>query len=132
MIWILLTSLIMKVARESYLRTKITIRKSSKKGGMIMDQTNQKGNQSLGSTRIIAQRDYMSQPQTAYYDPENDPYFKPVKKSIWQKMARYKTFYFMLIPAIVFYLLFSYWPMTGNLLAFRKFSFNSACMARVG
>lgn len=31
----------------------------------------------------------------------------------------------MLFPAILFFVLFSYWPMTGNILAFRKFSFNS-------
>lgn len=31
----------------------------------------------------------------------------------------------MLLPAVIFFLVFSYWPMTGNILAFRKFSFNS-------
>ena len=56
---------------------------------------------------------------------ENDPYFKPVEKTIWQKIAKYKTFYLMLTPAILFFIVFSYWPMTGNILAFRKFSFNS-------
>lgn len=54
-----------------------------------------------------------------------DPNFNPIKKSFWQKFTKYKTFYLMLLPAIVFFIVFSYWPMTGNLLAFRKFSFNS-------
>ena len=65
---------------------------------------------------------------------ENDPYFKPVEKTIWQKIAKYKTFYLMLTPAILFFIIFSYWPMTGNILAFRKFSFNSGmyCKGWVG
>lgn len=55
----------------------------------------------------------------------DDPYFHPVKKTFRQEVAAYKTFYLMLLPAIVFFLIFSYRPMTGNILAFRKFSFNS-------
>lgn len=55
-----------------------------------------------------------------------DPNFKPHKrsfKSIWKK---YGIFYLMLLPAVIFFLVFSYWPMTGIILAFRDFSFTSS------
>ena len=54
-----------------------------------------------------------------------DPNFIPNKTSfklLWQK---YKVFYLMLLPAILFFIIFSYWPMTGIVLAFRKFTFTS-------
>lgn len=56
---------------------------------------------------------------------KKDPNFRPNKrsfKSIWQQ---YGTFYLMLVPAILFFIIFSYWPMTGIILAFRDFSFTS-------
>lgn len=56
---------------------------------------------------------------------QEDPNFRPNKKSWKQIWGKYKTFYLMLIPAIVFFIIFSYWPMLGNVLAFRKFSFSS-------
>ena len=59
------------------------------------------------------------------YDPDTDPHFHPVKRTFGQTLKKYKTFYLMLIPALIFFIVFSYWPMTGNILAFRKFSFKS-------
>lgn len=56
---------------------------------------------------------------------ERDPNFRPHKrtwKTLWQK---YGVFYMMLVPAILFFIIFSYWPMTGIVQAFRKFSFRS-------
>jgi putative aldouronate transport system permease protein len=40
-----------------------------------------------------------------------------------KKIMEYKYFYFMLIPALIFYLTFSYFPMSGIVLAFKKFQY---------
>lgn len=59
-------------------------------------------------------------------DPDKeDANFRPNKRTFKQTWDKYKTFYLMLIPAIISYLIFSYWPMTGIILAFREFSFTS-------
>ena len=76
----------------------------------------------MSQTASIAQNTFTSHPNN---NGDDDPFFKPVKKTLWQKIAKYKTFYLMLAPALLFFIIFSYWPMTGNILAFRKFSFNS-------
>lgn len=54
-----------------------------------------------------------------------DPNFRPNKQGWKQKLQKYGVFYLMLLPALVFYLVFSYWPMTGVVLAFRNFTFTS-------
>lgn len=59
-----------------------------------------------------------------HQQPE-DPNFVPNKMTFKQKWQKYKVFYIMLFPAIVSFLIFSYWPMTGILIAFRKFTFTS-------
>lgn len=56
---------------------------------------------------------------------KRDPNFNPHKRSIKSNLVRYKTFYLMLLPAIIYFLIFSYWPMTGIIQAFRDFSFRS-------
>lgn len=56
---------------------------------------------------------------------DNDPNFKPNKKSLKKIWSHYGAFYLMLLPALVFFLIFSYWPMTGIIQAFRDFSFTS-------
>jgi putative aldouronate transport system permease protein len=59
------------------------------------------------------------------HDKQEDPDFRPNKKTFKQMWNKYGTFYLMLIPAIIFFLVFSYWPMTGIILAFREFTFTS-------
>lgn len=39
------------------------------------------------------------------------------------RIIEYKYFYLMLVPGIIFYIMFSYLPMTGIVLAFKKFQF---------
>lgn len=56
---------------------------------------------------------------------EEDVNFRPNKRTFKQTWNKYKTFYLMVFPAIISYLIFSYWPMTGIVLAFREFSFTS-------
>lgn len=56
---------------------------------------------------------------------QQDPNFRRNERTIGMIWNKYKTFYIMLLPAIVFFIIFSYWPMTGNILAFRDFSFTS-------
>src|SRR5699024_3035035 len=36
-----------------------------------------------------------------------------------------KIFYLMLLPCLIHYTVFSYWPMAGNILAFKEFGFNN-------
>ena len=47
------------------------------------------------------------------------------KKSLGQRIVkdfkRYKYVYFMLVPVVVWYLLFCYWPLLGNVIAFKDF-----------
>ncbi|MGP6140344.1 ABC transporter permease [Jeotgalibaca sp. A127] len=64
----------------------------------------------------------VKQPQ---FDSETDPDFRPHKVTLKQIWKKYGTFYLMLLPAIIFFLVFSYWPMTGIILAFRDFTFTS-------
>lgn len=78
-----------------------------------------------GAMAMNEASDEIKNKANANSDPDHDPNFHPNKRSFKQEFNRYKTFYFMLVPAILFFLIFSYWPMTGNLLAFREFSFNS-------
>ena len=43
------------------------------------------------------------------------------KITTWQRVMRYKMYYFMLIPAICFYILFAYIPIAGNAIAFQDY-----------
>lgn len=61
--------------------------------------------------------------QTADYNPED--YYKPNKYKASYYFKRYKTFYLMLVPCVVFFTIFSYWPMAGLILAFREFRFDT-------
>lgn len=44
-------------------------------------------------------------------------------KLLLKRIIEYKYFYIMLIPAVVFYFIFSYVPLYGIIIAFREFSF---------
>lgn len=63
--------------------------------------------------------------ELAKVNQTEDPNFRPNKLSFKERWRKYGVFYLMLLPAIIFFLLFSYWPMTGIVLAFREFSFTS-------
>ncbi|MFF2093954.1 ABC transporter permease [Paenibacillus sp. NPDC058174] len=41
-----------------------------------------------------------------------------------KRIGRHYQLYLMLLPCIVFFIIFSYWPMTGLVLAFKDFQFN--------
>lgn len=56
---------------------------------------------------------------------EMNRHYSPVKRSLWSKIWQHKVFYFMLIPCLVFFIIFSYWPMMGLVLAFKKYGFNT-------
>lgn len=56
---------------------------------------------------------------------QEDPNFVPNKMTFKQNWQKYRVFYLMLLPAIISFLIFSYWPMTGIVIAFRKFTFTS-------
>ena len=46
----------------------------------------------------------------------------PPKKSFWKEAAKYKHIYIILLPTILFYLVFCYAPMFGTIIAFQRYS----------
>ena len=46
------------------------------------------------------------------------------RASIWQRIVRFWPLYAMLLPCIIYYILFCYVPMNGIVLAFKDYSFN--------
>jgi len=56
---------------------------------------------------------------------ELEVHYKPVKQSLVGQMLKHKVFYIMLFPCIAFFLIFSYWPMAGLVLAFRDYGFDT-------
>lgn len=75
------------------------------------------------STPKMATRQHLAQERAPH--TQEDPDFRPNKVTFKQLWSKYGTFYLMLLPAIIFFLVFSYWPMTGIVLAFREFTFTS-------
>ncbi|MBP3360885.1 MAG: sugar ABC transporter permease [Clostridia bacterium] len=47
------------------------------------------------------------------------------KRSLWQEICRYRVLWLMAMPAIIYVLLFSYTPMAGIVLAFKKYDYAS-------
>lgn len=56
---------------------------------------------------------------------ELELHYNPVKENIWTKVKKHKVFYTMLFPCLAFFLIFSYWPMGGLILAFKDYGFNT-------
>lgn len=55
---------------------------------------------------------------------------KPAKsKSLWEKIWKYKFLYILIIPGIIYYILFSYIPMYGVTLAFKKYDWGKSLLA---
>ena len=44
------------------------------------------------------------------------------RKKIWIKMAQHRYVYLMLLPVMLYYLIFHYFPMVGVLIAFKDYS----------
>ena len=53
--------------------------------------------------------------------PEVDPHFLGNSKSIWRRMYIYRWFYIMLLPVLVFLVIFNYLPMLGLRYAFTEY-----------
>ncbi|QUW21508.1 sugar ABC transporter permease [Sporosarcina sp. Marseille-Q4063] len=47
------------------------------------------------------------------------------RKTLFQNIASHKQLYLMLLPCIIFFLVFSYLPMAGMILAFKEFRFDA-------
>ncbi len=52
----------------------------------------------------------------------------PKKKSVWKQICKNKWTYLFLLPGLIFLLLFSYWPMYGLTLAFKKFQISQGIL----
>lgn len=47
------------------------------------------------------------------------------QRNSWKELWRHKQLYIMLLPCLIFFILFSYMPMAGLVLAFKEFKFNT-------
>lgn len=50
------------------------------------------------------------------------------KKNLWKTMIQYKYFYLMVLPVLVWYVLFSYAPMYGVTLAFKTYDYSGGIL----
>lgn len=57
-----------------------------------------------------------------------EQYYNPIKIKTWERIKQHKVFYLMLLPCIVFFLIFSYVPMSGLALAFKEYGFNTGIL----
>ena len=48
---------------------------------------------------------------------------RPARQQTWRRMRRYKVLYLLVVPALLYYAVFSYAPMYGLTLAFKHFMF---------
>jgi putative aldouronate transport system permease protein len=55
-------------------------------------------------------------------------YRLPVKKVLWREILKNRYLYFLLLPTIVFYLVFAYFPMYGIIIAFKTFDYSKGIM----
>ncbi|RAP74571.1 ABC transporter permease [Paenibacillus montanisoli] len=55
---------------------------------------------------------------------------KPAKsgRSLWKSIVLHRYLYFMLLPCVAFFIIFSYIPMGGLLLAFKEYKFNKGLL----
>lgn len=51
------------------------------------------------------------------------------KSSLWSRIVKHHEFYLMILPMVVFYILFSYVPMYGITLAFKDFNYAKGILA---
>lgn len=59
---------------------------------------------------------------------ESKPIISSSKHPLLDKIRYYKYLYMLVLPAILFYLLFAYFPMYGSLLAFKEFSYSKGIL----
>lgn len=55
---------------------------------------------------------------------KNMPISPGSKESLWKRILYFKYFYIMFFPAFIYYVIFSYVPMYGVVLAFKEFDFS--------
>lgn len=56
---------------------------------------------------------------------DTEQFFVPIKRSLWGNIKKHKTFYIFLLPCLIFFAIFSYWPMAGLILSFKEFRFDT-------
>lgn len=54
--------------------------------------------------------------------PASEQRKKIPRRSLWHRMAREKAMYVFILPGLLFFLVFAYLPMAGNIIAFQDFS----------
>lgn len=57
-----------------------------------------------------------------YVTLSNGRVIKPQRKSTWQYMVQHKWLYFMILPGLLYFILFRYVPMGGLVIAFKEYS----------
>ncbi|KWX85377.1 sugar ABC transporter permease, partial [Paenibacillus riograndensis] len=53
---------------------------------------------------------------------------KKVKTSLWQELKKNKILYAMFVPIAVFFIIFSYIPMIGVIMAFKDFNYRDGIL----
>jgi len=56
------------------------------------------------------------------------PKIRVPQRTLWKNVAKHRYLYFMVLPCIVFFIVFSYIPMGGLLLAFKDYKFNKGIL----
>jgi putative aldouronate transport system permease protein len=60
--------------------------------------------------------------QKGYVKLQDGRMIKPQQKSTWQYMVQHKWLYFMILPGLLYFILFRYVPMGGLVIAFKEYS----------
>lgn len=59
------------------------------------------------------------------YMEDIESHYNPVELKTFESIKQHKVFYIMLAPCLLFFFIFSYLPMSGMILAFKEYGFNT-------
>lgn len=63
-----------------------------------------------------------SKSKKGYVTLSNGQVIQPHRKSTWQYMVQHKWLYFLILPGIIYFIMFRYIPMGGLIIAFKEYS----------
>lgn len=63
-----------------------------------------------------------SNSKKGYVTLSNGQVIRPHRKSTWQYMVQHKWLYFLILPGIIYFIMFRYVPMGGLVIAFKEYS----------
>ena len=63
-----------------------------------------------------------SKSKKGYVTLSNGQVIRPHHKSTWQYVVQHKWLYFLILPGIIYFIMFRYIPMGGLIIAFKEYS----------